>query len=247
MRKESRRSHSVRAFTSLHRIACRVAAVVSLLVSTAPLARAQQPDALKFFKNYFVTGDMIVGGTQFGSASVNGKTKAIINMAGAAAGSDALAAFLYWQTDESSETPAGSVGLFDGHKIVGIQIGDKKNPGCNAKYGRVYRADVLRHLEIDQVANLRKPNGSHTIALTDSGNGRVRPNGATLVIVYRIVVPGKPTIAPLRALVAYDGAFTTTLGPMRQTIGGFYDASSSAARMVDIAAYQQGGFTVKVN
>jgi len=29
-----------------------------------------------------------------------------------------------------------------------------------------------------------------------------------LVVVYRIVVPGQPHIAPLRAVVSYDGAFT---------------------------------------
>src|SRR2546425_1308527 len=98
MGKESRRRDSVRVFASFPGITCLIAVAVCTLVWTAPVANAQQSDALKFFKNYFVTGDMIVGGTQFGAASVNGKTTATIGMTGAAAGSDALAAFLYWQT-----------------------------------------------------------------------------------------------------------------------------------------------------
>ena len=69
--------------------------------------------------------------------------------------------------------------------------------------------------------------------------------GATLVVVYRLVTPGNPRIAPLRSVVIYDGAFTGVASKspsLNQTMGGFYQASTSpSAKMTQIV----GGATSK--
>src|SRR5262249_9165413 len=90
------------------------------------------------------------------------------------------------------------------------------------------------------------------IQLTDSGkqgNGTLSlTSGATLVLVYRIQVPGKPHIAPLRSVVLYDGAYTMAKGTpaFTQTVGGFYQAGdgggNAAANITPIVANGQSGF-----
>src|SRR5262249_37128881 len=73
-------------------------------------------------------------------------------------------------------------------------------------------------------------------------------DGATLVLVYRIQVPGKPHIAPLRSVVLYDGTYTLAKGTaaFTQTVGGFYQAGNgsgnAAATMTPIVANGQSGF-----
>jgi hypothetical protein len=110
----------------------------------------------------------------------------------------------------------------------------------------VYRADVLRYLTIDGANSVRIANGPHTVKLRDSGgngNGNVHlTNGATLVIVYRVVTPG----TPLRSVVIYDGAFTLSkFSPgMSQDVAGFYQASDTpGARMTHIVGNGQPGYT----
>src|SRR5262249_48613152 len=76
-------------------------------------------------------------------------------------------------------------------------------------------------------------NGNGTIFLTE---------GATLAIIYRIQVPGKPHLAPLRSVVVYDGSYTLAKGTaaFTQTIGGFYQAGNgngnAAAKITPIVA-----------
>ncbi len=179
---------------------------------------------------------------------------------------DIVAAFLYWQTIEptSSTTPTATAGTFDASltsganinpypttPMSGLPLGSPQVPACLAggtestkSYVRVYRADVLRYLNINSNANVRTANYTHTIIFTGNPAGTVF-NGATLVVVYRLVAPGTPRIAPLRSVVIYDGAFTGVASrspSLNQTMGGFYQASSSPnAKMTQIV----GGATSK--
>ncbi len=242
-------------------------AVLSLFAQSARAA-----DALNYFKNYFVTGDAAVAGVGLRGTGVAGFATGTINMTAVpcvsggglsatvvpcttagAVPSDIIAAFLYWETDESAATPSATKGFFDGNAIVGKVLGNANNPGCaifggGRSSGRVYRADILRYLAIDQTHNVRLANGPHSVKLPDNGTARdgtvVLTGGATLVVVYRIVVPGNPAIARLRAVVLYDGSYTLTedTPEMTQTVGGFYQASGFGATMTQIASGGESDF-----
>jgi hypothetical protein len=238
-------------------------------------------DALQFFKNYFVTGDVALAGVGLRSSGVNGFATGTINMNGVpctggspvaivpcstpgSVPADVVAAFLYWEAEENTATPLAANGFFDFDRngnpnpIEGKVLGDPNNPACfssggtsgsNNVKGRVYRADVRRLLHVDPTSKVRLANGPHTVTLPESGgngNGNIiLTNGATLVVVYRIVVPGNPGIVPLRAVVSYDGAHTLDKSspPMTQTSGGFYQAAASAAaKMIPIVANGQSDF-----
>ena len=194
---------------------------------------------LHYFKNYFVTGDYAVGGVGLRGKGAGGMASGTINMSGVPTGADLVAALLYWQTVENTATPSAMNGLFDNHKIVGAVLGDPQNAACGnfGQKGRVYRADVLRFLAVDKAKSVRIANGPHLVSLPDGGpapNSLPLTNGATLVVIYRIVVPGNPAAAPLRAVVIYDGAFT--LGrrsdDLEQTIKGFYQTTSNPAAKI---------------
>ncbi len=188
---------------------------------------------------------------------------------------DIIAAFLYWETIEptSSTTPTATAGTFDGavtvagnpspnsaYPMSGLALGSPQIPACVAgggaestnSYLRVYRADVLRYLAINSTANVRTANYTHTITFTGNPNG-TEFLGATLVVVYRLVTPGTPRIAPLRSVVIYDGAFTGVASrspSLNQTMGGFYQASTSPnAKMTQIVGGGQRGYaeTLTVN
>ncbi len=45
---------------------------LALLTQAGSSTRAQTPDALRFFKNYFITGDYVVGGVGLRGQGVNG-------------------------------------------------------------------------------------------------------------------------------------------------------------------------------
>jgi hypothetical protein len=219
-------------------------AVAATLFNVAPgQAFAQDRDALRYFKNYFVTGDYTVAGVGLRGKGVGGWATDTINMNSVPEGADVVAAFLYWQTVEVTPAPSLTNGFFRGRAIVGLALGDPKNPACwssggtvgpsNAA-GRVYRADVLRYLPVDASRNVRIANGAHTVRLPDSGgtgNGSVPfTNGATLVVVYRLVVPGNPAAVPFRSVVIYDGAYSMDkrTDDFSQRIAGFYQAAPSA-------------------
>ena len=204
------------------------------LTLSVPLLRASEPngDPLRYFKNYFVTGDYAVAGVGLRGTGVNGFATGTINMTAVPCGAtsaavipavgpcdgnhtvpgDAVAAFLYWETEEKTPTPSAVNGFFNTNPIVGKVLGSPDNRACwssggtSTGRGRVYRADVLRELAIDHTNNVRLGNGMHQVKLPDSGgngNGNILyTSGATLVVVYRIIVPGQPRIAPLRAVVS---------------------------------------------
>ena len=239
---------------------------VLLLAFSPQTARA---DALNFFNNWFVSGGHAVAGA--GLANTNGS--GVINMTGVPCttgpGSSAsivpcntagaipatpVAAFLYWQSVENTATATASNGKFNGYPIVGKLVGSDSSSGCwlaaPGQTLRSYRADVLRDLPIDPASHLRLANGNHAIVLGNlvTGNSGVLPSGvlgASLVVIYRIVTPGNPAIAPLRSVVVYDGAYTLGNGQpsMAQKIFGFYQASTNpAATMTHIVGNGQPAY-----
>src|SRR5205814_8680638 len=89
-----------------------------------PQAIYAQTDTLSYFKNYFVTGDVAFAGVALRSTGVNGYATGAINMSGVpctggspaqyvpcsalgATPADIVAAFLYWQTEETTPAPFG--------------------------------------------------------------------------------------------------------------------------------------------
>ena len=197
-------------------------------------------DSLTFFNNWFVTGDYVVAGVGLrgGGAGHGGWATGNINVAGVPNNAQPIAAFLYWSTVEKTTTPSAAVGYFNGNQIQGLVLGNpaSPNPPCWASgsapagsAGFVYRADVLRFLPINS-NNVFQANGTQTVKLPDSTGGTVLyTNGASLVVIYRIVVPGNPVVAPLRAVVIYDGAFTITrnTAPMTLTVSSLFQTWQS--------------------
>jgi hypothetical protein len=132
-------------------------------------------------------------------------------------------------------------GFFNGKPIEGKRIGNPNNPACSAgALGLSYRADVLKELDVDTVLRVRRGNGSHLVTLPQTAS--TMTNGATLVLVYRTLVPGQPRFTPLRAVIGYDGAstFPGFSAPMTQNMSGFYQSSANAAaKIVPIVANGQ--------
>jgi hypothetical protein len=226
---------------------------LAILTLFAPITWAS--DALSFFNNWFVTGDYAVAGVGLRGTGVNGIATGTINLSGVPAAAEPIAAFLYWSTIEYTAAPSATDGSFNGHKIRGVVVGNPQNSGCfssggdSGGFARVYRADVLRYLPVNP-SNIRQANGNHTVSLPDSGgngNGNLLyTNGASLVVIYRVIVPGNPAAAPLRSVVIYNGAFTMDKhsAGMTQNVPGFYEASASAAAMMtNIVANGQPGFS----
>src|SRR3984885_11758588 len=246
-------------------------------------AQAQGP--LNYFKNYFVTGDYVVGGVGLAGTTVTplvGSTPSSISVsssitlnsvpctsgpgpfagivpctANGAVPADVIAAFLYWQTNETSATPSSAYGFFDAafpsNPFVGLALGNPTIAACAAtgggtgkEYLHNYRADVLKYLPINSTANVRLANGTQTFTLVSASTG-TQFVGASLVVVYRLVAPGNPRIAPLRSVVIYDGAFTgiaSSKSPsLNQTMGGFYQAAANDnARMTHIVGGGEANF-----
>ena len=110
---------------------------------------------LQFFKNFFITGDYVVGGV-----GLQGKSTGTIHMTGVPAGADLVGAFLYWEALENTAMPSSSAGRFRDYAIAGLEIAPSNAPSCisggSNPYLRVYRADVLRFLPFlqDPLASL---------------------------------------------------------------------------------------------
>ena len=118
-------------------------------------------DALKFFKNYFVTGDYVAGGVALrGRGVTNATTQGItgttvtsyatgtIHMTGSSAvpgyvangvpqHADIVAAYLYWETiaGTSVDPLMLAKGTFRGYKIVGTQIAPAGMLACSGSGG----------------------------------------------------------------------------------------------------------------
>ncbi|HKV82409.1 MAG TPA: hypothetical protein VJP02_29950, partial [Candidatus Sulfotelmatobacter sp.] len=173
------------------------ATVVSIvLLCFAPLASAQSsyPDAMDFFKNYFVTGDYTVGGVGLRGTGVNGWATGNIYFDAAhqnQAPNDAVvvAAFLYWEAIESTDQPSTMNGYFQGYPIVGVPVPASQNspegpntPPCwssgggtgssnGSKHLRVYRADVAPYMVINAKYGVNTPPSMpYRVKLQDSGS-----------------------------------------------------------------------------
>ncbi len=218
-----------------------------------------QSNPLTLFKNYFVTGDYVVGGWVKGGSLHGTLEKGTINIpdtvqgqaAAVPPGADIVAAFLYWETVESTNPGAttGQHGSFNGYAITGLFLPNKasnsptswSSGGCSgssngSKTIQGYRADVRPFLPVDSNGKIQTPNavtpGTYQVELADTGtNGAKVPFtlGATLVIIYRVQSP----LVPLNSIVLYDGIFapsnTSSSAEMSQQIVGFYQAAVSTA------------------
>ena len=229
---------------------------VLLVIGFAQAALAQTNPPLNFGNNFFVTGDYVVAGVGLRGLGVNGYATRQFTMpdansvpsTGVPMGADIVAAILYWETVESSQTPnAGQNGFFrpvfpggpaTGYPISGAVLGNPNAPvswssgGCSgnaqgSKTMRVYGTDVRPFLPVDSKGNVLA-NGTYEVSLADSGsNGGGAPLtlGASLVIIYRALTPS----LPLTSVVIYDGAFSPSNGSstVSQTIQGFYQAAAN--------------------
>ena len=243
----------------LARLCCLIAVLGSaflLMVGLVQTGFAQATPPLSFGNNYFVTGDYVVAGVGLRGLGVNGFATKQFTMpdansvpaTGVPPGVDIVAALLYWETVESSQTTlAGQKGFFrpvfpggpaTGYPITGAVLGNPNAPvswssgGCSgssqgSKTMRTYSADVRPYLPQDSKGNILA-NGTYEVSLADSGsNGGGAPLtlGASLIIIYRAL----SSSLPLTSVVIYDGAFAPANGSstMSQTLQGFYEAASS--------------------
>src|SRR5262245_57834284 len=137
--------------TKLGRVPSLTSAAV-LVVSLLSATSVQAADALRYFKNYFITGDFVAAGVGLRSTGVGGFASGniVINTVPCTAGSpaagysyvdcstqgavpaDIIAAFLYWTTEVNTSTGAvqAASGTFRGQPIEGQLIGNANNPAC---------------------------------------------------------------------------------------------------------------------
>ena len=214
---------------------------------------------LSISNNYFVTGDYVVGGVGLRGLGVNGVATGTITIpdansvpsTGVPAGADIIAAFLYWETVEKTQSAFAGQQAFFGHfntdgtvnsyPITGSVLGNPNAPtswssgGCAGSSSgtttmRAYRADVRPFLPLDANGRILG-NGSYQVKVADSGsNGGGTPLtlGASLVIIYRVLSPTGP-LNPLKSIVLYDGAAapSNSSSTMSQQLAGFYQAAAS--------------------
>jgi hypothetical protein len=242
-----------------------------VVVAASQPTRTAEGDALKFFQNYFVTGDYAVGGIGLRGKGINGIARAAIPFTGVPEDADVLAAFVYFQLVVTNQTmrPLQNA-RFRGQPIE--DVAELLNPqgttpcwssggGTGSSNGAhqllSYRLDALRFLERELDAD-GKPTGRrlvndeeltqlHTIELPDAGVGNQVPlaSGASLVAIYR----KKNGPAPFRSIVVYDGGYTMDQAndAMTQTLAGFYQSSATpAARMTHIVGDGQANFDERV-
>jgi hypothetical protein len=210
--------------------------------ATAQVASAQSINGpLNFANNYFVRGDYVVAGAYgmtshlmngFATGTINipdTQNKGITGPNQVPADGEVIAAVLYWQTVEKvGQLGTGQKGFFrpvfnggpqTGYPISGVNLPPAHSTvsfssgGCSGsstgKIVQTYRANVLGALRRDGTGNVL-------------ANGQ----GATLVLVYRVLDPN----VLLNAIVFYDGPFAPTASSptMSQTVTGFYDAFTGA-------------------
>src|SRR5437660_1431279 len=162
---------------SRRRIATQAALALLLVFGFAQTASAQTATVasppLNIFKNYFVTGDYVVGGWVEAPPDGSGFAPGKISIpdtrqpaqngvpATVPAGADIVAAYLYWATVEGNQASfAGLNGFFNGYPMTGTVLGNPNAPtswstgGCSgsangSKTIRTYRADVRPFLPVD--------------------------------------------------------------------------------------------------
>ena len=218
------------------RIQARCWAVLMPIVLLFTQAVYGQQTPLQLYKNYFVTGDYVVGGWHFGGTFTSTPTGAqyaqgTINIPDAAQplqtgvpttvpdGATIVAAFLYWQEVEVSGSGPflGQSAFFNGYAINGTQLGNTQGPsswssgGCagansGSKTLRTYRADVRPYLLNGHVDQSGKVQYNGSYTAMFADSGK---NQLPYVLGATLVVVYRvfsPAV-PLNSIVIYDGAY----------------------------------------
>jgi hypothetical protein len=236
------------------RAAVRAGAVTLTAAALAPAAHAQA-EALKPFKNFFVTGDYVATGVTLGGTGIGGFATGELDVGThIPAGAEVVAAYLYWTTVGPSDAiPASLVAgaqfrkndLAGSAVLVGREVNDAARCGGNWRFSTsramyVFRADVLRFFPRVRPSDPTQPvtvgfRGRHEVRLPDGGEDTTKAAtlGAGLVLVYRQAgfdASGLNPVAPLRSIVIYEGAATLDSRKAIQTstMRGFYEASQTA-------------------
>ncbi len=228
-------SGSVSASNPVARTQVSFGSEVRLLVSTGP-APPTTPNPLSFENNYFVTGDFAsagvvpqlrgtgVGGIATGTITIADSTTSPSASQGVPDGADIIDAFLYWETlEDPLLSPSGGSGTFDNYPITGQQIGSDL-PYTDGSFSgtlRVYRADVNTYFPAG-TNGVRFASGTFTVSLPDGGAALPLAEGASLVVIYRVLSPN----FPLKSVVIYDGSAIPATSTT-QNMQGFYDAAGS--------------------
>jgi hypothetical protein len=221
---------------------------VRLLVSTG-VAPLPTPNPLTFENNYFLTGDYAAAGVALRGTGHSGFATGTINIPdsstsqgsqGVPDGADIIDGFLYWETLEGTPTPSGNNGTFLGFPISGQQVGSDQpfTDGAFSGTLRVYRADVNTYFPVaTDGSGVRSGSGGFTVSLPDGGSALPLTEGASLVVLYRVLSPN----FPLKSVVIYDGSGIPA-SSTSQNVLGFYDAvgGSSAAESTTLS-YAPGG------
>jgi hypothetical protein len=255
-------SNSFQACSRRYRRTLSLLCVTAAFLVMQPTAQTQAPDALKFFKNFFLTGDYAVAGVGLrGLGGQNGSpaglARGTIALTGVPTDADVVAAFLYWQvvsTDtlgpisgslaatfngfplSTADGPSSKVLISDGTSPCWSSGGGTGGAGGNKKT-YTYRADVRRFLNADADGRF-VGNGNYVVQIPDSGsngNGVPIALGASLVMIYR-----DPRL-PFNGIVIYDGGYTmnNTFESMSQTLKGFYQAAGTTGRITHIVGSGQ--------
>ena len=192
---------------------------------------------LSIFKNYFVTGDYVVGGWVELPPDGSGYASGTISIPDTKqpplpdgvrptvpAGADIVAAYLYWATVEGNGSSfAGQQAYFNGYAVTGTILGNPNAPvswsagGCSgsalgSKTMRTYRADVRPYLPLDtnpasSTFGALLGTGNIPVRLVDSGSNGNTTPNALGASLVVIYRVLSPTM-PLNAIVLYDGAYS---------------------------------------
>ena len=214
-----------------------------LVLLMTQTGKGQPPDALKFFKNYFVTGNYFVYGIPLKGTGINGLATGTINVPANSVppGGQAIAAHSVLVVGRHAGQSAGRPCRCEvqGERHQRDRAKHSSPPahhhvGLKAAARATLRARKLTFFTMQTYSNSssRTATGNlwstpaHQVILPDSGGGNVTPFtlGASLLVVYRTATD------PLRSIVIYDGGFTMDQGTdsVNQTIKGFYQAATQS-------------------
>jgi hypothetical protein len=232
-----------------------VAALIALHGSKPVSA---QSGSFHFFKNYFVTGDYVVGG--IGLRGSGGTAQSIV-VEGVPPNADVLGMFLYWQTVVSTSTLASaSAGVtFEGNAIGGVtdaegtnvklvntggsspcwSAGGATGESNGSKVLAIFRADVLRFVDdINPVTGKLAINSADRIAagIPSGGFSISVPDGGTggslpLAQGASLVVVYRDPSKPFKSIVIYNGGFSLNNASDQFSLGlaGFYQPANAGA------------------
>jgi hypothetical protein len=220
---------------NMKRVILVVVAALIALHGSGPVSA--QSGSFHFFKNYFVTGDYVVGGV--GLRGSGGAPQTIV-VNGVPASADVLGMFLYWQTvvSTSALASASDGATFEGQEIGGISDAEGTNvklvntggtspcwsaggatgASSGSKVLAIFRADVLRFVDdINPVTGKLAINSADRIAagIPSGGFSISVPDGGTggslpLAQGASLVVVYRDATAttPLKSIVIYNGGFS---------------------------------------